>query len=387
MTNTLTGLIPIIYQARDQVAREMIGLIPAVTIDAQATQAALNQTVRSPYTVAAALSNIVPGATVPSDAGQTVLYRDLTISNSQYAPVVWTGEEQRSVGSQYENIIKDQFVQAFRALANAVEKTLLNTAVNGASQAVGTPGTTPFGTAANLSDFANVTFVLDSNGAPMEDRHLVLGPSAWQKIRGVQSTLFKVNEAGTDELLRKGIVAQVENLALHNSQQISAPNKHVFGGANTAAAYKITTANVVGDTVLTANSGSTVIVPGDVIAFAGSDPTQYVVGANGASTITLNSPGLVASLGTSNTYSCVAGSPSYIPNIGLHKGGVLLAARSPLMPAGGDAASDVIEVEDPVSGLVFQIAMYKTYRQINIQVGLAWGALAVKPEFITILMG
>jgi len=385
MSNSLTGLIPIIYQARDIVAREMIGLIPAVTIDAQAAEASVGQTVRSPVTQAVGLTAIQPAATVPNTGGQTVVYKDLVINNSYAAPIQWTGEEQRSVGAQYENIIRDQFVQAFRSLANNVEASLLQTAVAGASRAVGTAGVTPFGVAANLSDFANVSNIMDVNGAPLADRHLVLGAAAWRNIRGVQSSLFKVNEAGTDELLRQGIVNQVENLSLHNSGQISTANKHVTGLSNVAAAYEsVGGANVAGDSVFTSNASVAAANAGDVISFTGDATDQYVVSSGSGTTLTIANPGLQAPVANATTFQSVG---SYIPNVGLHKSAILLAARQPLMPAGGDAASDLILVEDPVSGISFQITMYKVYRQMHIEIGLAWGSLAVKSEFITVLMG
>ena len=69
------------------------------------------------------------------------------------------------------------------------------------------------------------------------------------------------------------------------------------------------------------------------------------------------------------------------------KSAIWLATRTPLMPEGGDSAADVIVVTDPVSGLSFQIAMYKQYRTVTYEVGLAWGVKNAKTEHTGILLG
>src|SRR5689334_21059553 len=63
--NTLTGLIPTMYNALDIVSREMVGYIPAVTLDAQMARAAVNQTVTSPVAPASSATDITPGVTPP----------------------------------------------------------------------------------------------------------------------------------------------------------------------------------------------------------------------------------------------------------------------------------------------------------------------------------
>lgn len=381
--SVLTGLVPILYKGFNRVARERVGFLHAVNYDAQASGAAVGQTVRSAYTQPATLSPITPSNVVPNTGSQTILFRDVLINQAFSAPIQWTGEEQRSVGSQYDYILENQAVECLRAITNNVEATLATVAFQGASRACGTSGATPFNgfvNAANaMHDLANTAQILDDNGAPLDERFLVLGSAAYNNLRSTPN-LFKVNQAGTAQMLREGSVDQLEGFIIGYSGQL---RTNVSVGSVTVGA-NIATQNV-GDTVLLVTHGSAAnLVSGDIVSFAG-DPNQYVCAGNAAAgTITIQAPGLLQSFSAN---AAVSVAPAGIRNIGLHKNSIVLALRPPLMPAGGDAASDVELITDPWSGTTYQLALYKTYKQMHVEIGVAYGANVVKPEFISVLQG
>lgn len=386
MANTLTNLIPDVYQAMDTVSRELVGFIPAVSLDAEADRAAVGQNVRTHVAPAAAAEDVTPGSVPPDTGDQTIGSAYLTISKARAVPFRWTGEEQRGVNSGvgYANIRADQIAQAIRTLCNEIEADVAALYAK-TSRAYGTAGTTPFGTANDLSDFAQPRKILEDNGAPGSDLHMVLGTTAMANLRSKQSGLFNVNAAGTDELLRRGMVSQVEGLGIHSSAQVKAHTKGTGASATTNnAGY------AVGATEITlASAGTGTILAGDVITFAG-DTNKYLVvsgdaDVSGGGTITLAAPGLRVAIATSATNITVGN--SYAGNMVFHRNAIVLATRAPALPEEGDSADDRMLVTDPVSGMTLELAMYKQYRRVRYEIAAAWGCQMIKPEHSAILLG
>jgi hypothetical protein len=382
MANTLTNLIPTLYAALDVVSRELVGLIPAVTRNSSLERAALNQSILVPITTPGTAADNTPGVTAPNTGDQSILNTEIKITKSKHIPIRWNGEETRGMqnAGTYDTSLQNQFEQAFRSLANLIEVDLATVGYQGASRAFGSAGTTPFGTAGDLSDVAGVRQILDDNGVPQSNLHLVIGTGAMANIRGKQSTLFKVNEAGTNDLLRRGTIGELEGFAVGNTGQAQSVTKGTGAGylVNNVAGY------AVGDTAITLDTGTGTILAGDVITFAG-DLNKYVVAtALAANVVTIAKPGLRQTL--ANDVALTVGN-NFRANLAFHKSAIQLVTRMPAMPVGGDTADDTIQVTDPVSGLSFEIAVYRQYLQVVYHVRLAWGYQAIKPEHISVLLG
>jgi len=146
MANTLTDLIPDLYAALDVVSRELVGMIPAVTMDARVDRAAEGQSVIIPVVPTNASVSITPAMGVPSAADQTIGNTSVVINKAKAVPFSWEGNEQVGLNSGvgYGNIRVNQIAQAMRTLVNEVETDLCNLHVT-TSRAFGTAGTTPFG--------------------------------------------------------------------------------------------------------------------------------------------------------------------------------------------------------------------------------------------------
>lgn len=384
MANTITGLIPTMYNALNVISREITGLIPAVTSDMTYERAAVGQTVRSPVAPASTASDITPAVTPPNDGDQTIGYTDMTITKARRVPIRWNGEERLGLdnnGAQYNVIFRDQMAQAMRTLTNEVEADLAALHIY-ASRAYGTSGTTPFGS--SLGDTANIRKLLVDNGAPTSDLNLIMNTSAGANLRTL-TQLTKVNEAGDSSMLRQGVLLDIHGMALRESAQI------VTSTAGTGASATTDTAGyAIGATVITlASAGTGTIVAGDVITFAG-DTNKYVVASGDADvsnggTITLAAPGLRKALAASAIAITVNAAAAR--NMAFSRSAIALATRAPALPSEGDSAADRFMLTDPNSGLSFEVSMYKQYRQVQYEVALAWGVKAVKPEHMGILLG
>lgn len=386
MANVLENLAADIYTAADTVGRELVGVISSSTLNTDASQrVAIGDTIRSHFTRAATVGIFSASMTIPEGTDQTVDNKTMVISNTASVKIPWTGEDMKHVnnGSGFETIYGDQIRQAMRAITNKIEAEAAANFYKNASRAYGTAGTTPFGS--NFNELANIRQILVDNGMPTDGMStVVMNTLAGTNLRNL-SQLQQVNTAGGSDLLRNGVLLDLQGLMLKESAGIASHTKGTGASATTnTAGYAI------GDTVITlASAGTGTIVAGDVITFAG-DTNKYVVvsgdtDVSNGGTITLAAPGLRKAIAASATAITVGN--SYTGNIAFHKSAVEVAMRPIAMPGGGDAAVDMMTVQDPFSGLVFEIAAYKGYGKAMFDVRCAYGYKAWKPEFIATLLG
>ena len=382
MANVLTNLAADIYKAADVVGRELVGFIPSVTVNGDAvTRAAKGDTIRSHFTRTPTVStSFAPAMTIPEGTDQTVDNKTMVVDTFATVQIPWTGEDMKHVnnGSGFETIYGDQIRQAMRAICNTIELSLFNTAYKAASRAVGTAGTTPFAT--TIDPVADVRKILVDNGCPMDGAvSLVMNTAAGTALRKV-TNLYKVNESGGSDMLRQGVLLDLQGIMLRESAQISQVTK------GTGASYVTSGVTAIGTEDIALVTGTGTVLAGDVVTFAADATNKYVVGTGVAApgTISLNEPGAMVSIATANPLTV---GNSYTPNVAFHKSAIELAIRAPALPGGGDAAVDVMTVQDPFSGLVFEIAAYKGYQKAMFEVRCLYGSKAWKSQHIATVIG
>jgi hypothetical protein len=194
--------------------------------------------------------------------------------------------------------------------------------------------------------------------------------------------------AGQDQMMRQGVLLDTAGFAITESAQVVDHTKGAMASATTTAV-----AIVVGQVdIPVATAGTGVVGAGDVITIAG-DTNKYVVtsavfaGANPASgdIITIAAPGIRVAVGASATNIVVV--DSAVQNLAFSPSAIVLAQRLPALPDGGDMADDRMTIVDPRSGLPFELAVYRQYRQVHYELSAAWGVKNIKPEHTAILLG
>lgn len=386
MANVLTDLAADIYTAANTVGRELVGVIPSATINSNATQvAAQGEVIRAAFTREVAVTTVSPSMTIPEGTDQTVDNKTLTMSTTASVKIPWTGEDIKFVnnGAGFETIYGDQIKEAMRAITNQIEGEVATDVADRASRAVGTAGTTPFGS--NFDAVAEARQILVDNGMPSNDRMatLVMNSAAGTNLRNLAS-LNSVNQSGNEDLLRRGTLLDLQGIMMKESAGL---DTHTAGTASSsttdAAGY------AVGATTITlASAGTGTILAGDVVTFAG-DTNQYCVttgdgDVSGGGTIVLGAPGLRAAISGATDITVVAASTK---NVAFHRSAVEIGVRGLAQPTGGDAAVDRLTVQDPESGLIYNVAAYKGYNKAMFDVSVLYGFRVWKPEFTAVLLG
>ena len=386
MANTLTDLIPDLYAALDVVSRELVGMIPAVTMDARVSRAAEGQSVRVPIVPTNTSSSITPAMSVPSAADQVIDNVDIVINKAEAVPFSWEGNEQVGLNSGvgYGNIRVNQIAQAMRTLVNKVEADLCGLQST-FSRAYGTAGTTPFATAGDFTDASQTLKLLKDNGAPLQDNHMILNTAAGAIFLGKQGNSSVQFEAS---ILRQGVFQTISGMDIRESGQVVTQTAGAMASATTTNAVL-----AVGQTVLPlATAGTGQVAAGDVITLA-NDTNKYVVtsvsfaGANPASgdSITIAAPGLLkAQTAATRAITVIATSAR---NMAFNRSAIVLATRMPQRPEEGDMALDVMTIQDPRSGMAFEVPIYPGYRKVRYEVALAWGVKNIKPAHTALLLG
>lgn len=359
------------------VARELSGGIMAVTRDSSAKPAGIGQKIEFPIVPDAGLRDVKPSTVSPNVNGEEIKSRVLEITKSKAGDIVWTGNEQESLGDEmYQSILQDQITERMRAIVNEVEADIMAVAVAEAKDKLSVAD--PFST--DLKALTQVYKTLQDKGAPRSSLQGVLNTTASMNLRNLNQ-LQKVNEAGTPSLLRQGVLGNLMGFDIRETCAMPQSEADSSGGND----YLVNGNAKKGDYVIHIDTGTKVINKGASVSF-GSD-YKYAVAddvASGSTELHLVSPLQedVADNTTVTVTNNVANTCVFFP-----RSAIWLATRTIPEPQGGDMAVARRTITDPQTGLSFGVSLYPGYKQNHIEISMSWGVGIVKPEFVIPVIG
>lgn len=374
-----------IFLGLKEVSNEPTGFIQSVNTSTGAEVAAIGDQVSIPSGVASDVGDTPVGYSNPVEGNSNVNTGKMEITKSRTVKIDWKGEDQKAVMNSgvMGTVLAQQFADAFRKLRNEIEMDVYKEACAGASRAYGTIGTTPFATASSMADLANMKGILDVNGCAPSNRSIILSPAAEINLLSNQMNMIKVNEAGSEALLRQGIVMPTYGFNVRSS---AAGNE--TSPAAVATGYLVNGDATKGSMEVAIDTGTGAIAAGEIVTFA-NDGNKYVAGAGSTTTKLVLNPTGTLKAEADNTVITVAG--GYNASVALHRNAIALAIRPPAVPEFKGQKMDTAlareYVTDPLTNITYEIAVYAGQRMIQYQVSVAWGVKAVNGEHIALLLG
>lgn len=385
MANELAANIGDAERAAEIVGRELVGFIPSMQLNAGSQAVALNGSVNSLTTEAPTVNtSVTPSMTIPQGDDQTIGKKTKALSQVANVTMNMTGEEARdiAVNHNFETVNGNRYLRAFRAIRNQIEAKCGIALKNAASRAYGTAGTTPFG-----SDHKAVNHVrqlLVDNGMFTEGEvSLVMNSLAGTNFRNL-SNLFKVNEAGTADLLRQGVLQDISGIMIRESAGVAS---HTAG---TGASYATSAAAALAALSIPVDTGTGTVLAGDIVSFDGDTVNKYVVnGALADGAFTIGDPGLRAAVDDATAVTVGA---AYTGNVMFNRNATELAIRPLASPeaivgGNGDAASEVFSVQDPISGITYEIRIYGGFHKALMSITLVFEPMVWEPSGVALLLG
>lgn len=376
MPNTLTALAPVLFSAAQEVSNEPFGVIASINAQFDDKGVARGDTVKVPIAPTRTPTDFTPAATTSTGTDATGSTADVTISASKKVDWHLTGEQIRSLenGAEAGEWVRQMLAQGMRALRNLGEADCAAAIKQGASRAVGSAGTTPFGSDINL--IAEARKVLADNGAPLADLQLCIDTAAGLNLRKL-GIIQQAYQAGSDEERRSGQLLRQFGFQIRESAGLKTHTK------GTGASYVTSGSTAAGVTNVALITGTGTVLAGDVVTFAADTANKYVVntGVTAPGTIALGRPGARMTIPSGNALTI---GNNYVPNLAFERNAVVGIMRPPIMPANPTITQQLISDQMGMTYLLLDIAQYG---QRTWELHLAWGFKVVQSEHVAIVMG
>jgi hypothetical protein len=318
--------------------------------------------------------------TIPEGTDQTVDTKTMTVDNYASVQIPWTGEDMKHVnnGNGFETVYGDQIRQAIRAICNTVETSVWTAAYKGASRAVGTAGHHAVRVQPRHV-LADLRKILADNGCPMDGQiTLAMNTSAGAAMRKLAICRRPTKRAAPN------CCARARCSTCRASWSRNRPPRFSHQGHRRVLRHlRLDRRGRDRHRARHRHRHRARRRRGDLRR----RHQQQVRGRHRRRGPRHHQPERPRRPGGDRHGQRADRRRLYTPNVAFHRSAIELGMRAPAMPAGGDAAVDIMTVQDPWSGLVFEIAAYKGYMKSMFEVRCVYGSKVWKPNHVATLRG
>ena len=382
MSNTLTNVLPKLLAQGLLALREQSVMPRLVNVDYSNLAAQEGNVVNVPQPAAISVRTPTPSVTMNSNVDSAPTTVAVTLDFWREAPFQLSDSDYVSARSR---MIPMQASEAVKALANAIDDYIFakHVGIYGKS---GTAGTTPFAT--NITQATDARKVLNQNLAPMQDRRVVLDPSAEANFLAL-SNILQTDQRGDQGGILQGLIGHKLGMDFYMDQNVPT----FTPGTGWASGFIASTVSgAIGDTtlnIINATASGTIKV-GDMFRLTADTANNYgyvvTAAATASSTVAVAisfSPALKTVVDTGATLVVV--SIPYTANLAFHRDAFAWASR-PLqdaMPVGNTFQADV----DPISGVALRLELSRQYKQTTFSYDVLGGAALVRAALAAKILG
>lgn len=377
MANTITNITPQLL-AQGLLALRESAVMPRLvnrSYDSLARQR--GNVVEVPIPSAISARDVTASTAFNSNVNMSPTQALVTLDFWKEAPFHLSDNDAVSV---MEGTIPMQASEAVKALSNAIDQLILGKHT-GFYAFAGTPGTTPFASAITVA--GTVRRKLNENAAPMDDRRVVLDPSAEANALGL-SNILQFDQRGDQGGIINGTIGRKLGMDWYMDQNVQS----FTPGTGWVTGYSASTLSAaIGDSTLkiTNTTASGTVKIGDIFSYSGDD---YVITAAATASATVPFavsfyPPLKAGLDTGAAITVVAS--AYTANLVFHRDALAWASR-PLADIAG-LGSMISSQVDPISGVALRLEVSRQFKQTTFSYDVLGGANWVRRELGSKILG
>lgn len=393
MANTLTAIMPKILAKALLVLRERAVMPRLVNSDYSTDASKKGSTIDVSIPSAVTTSDVAP-AEIPPAGTNTVTATVQIVLNQwkQNDAIFLTDKDFQEI--EERDILPGQLNEAIRALANDVNDHIM-AEYKGIYGTYGATTTIPFNSDDKVAHATQPRKILNQQLCPRDDRRMVMNFDAEASALAL-SEFADAEKTLSNRVKIEGEIGRMYGMDMVADDKVPTHTAGVFAG-DPVTGTPAGSAGGAGDILvnLVCDADDTIAyLKGDIITFAGDTQTYVLLAditiGNSANANASISPPLVVAQSGAEAITMTNGSGlDYTVNLAFHRDAFAFATR-PLMadpPGMSLGGSNVISMQDPVTGLVLRLEVSRQHKQIAWEFDILWGSKLVRPELACRVVG